>query len=58
MGRTCNGRQLLANNRLTIDELRNLLGITRFQADKLVELGLSEEIFNYDNRARLVLIRN
>jgi ATP-dependent DNA helicase RecQ len=50
--------QLLANNPVSIDELRNLLGITRFQADKLVELGLSEEIFNYDDKARLILIKN
>ncbi len=49
-------KQLLQNNPLSVDEIRNLLGLTRYQADKLVDLGLSEEVFTYDDNANLILI--
>jgi ATP-dependent DNA helicase RecQ len=49
-------KKLLQNSPLTIEEVRKSLGLTRYQADRLIELGLSEEVFTYDDQARLVLL--
>jgi hypothetical protein len=47
--------KILENNPLSEDELRQKLGLTRLQAEKLVELGLSEEVFTYNDHAKLML---
>lgn len=48
-------KQALKTQQLSVDELRQMFGLTRYQADKLIELGLSEEVITYDDRARLML---
>jgi ATP-dependent DNA helicase RecQ len=47
--------KILENNPLSEDELRHKLGLTRLQAEKLVSFGLSEEVFTYNDHAKLML---
>jgi ATP-dependent DNA helicase RecQ len=48
-------KMLLQNNPMNVDAVRVHLGISRFQCEKMLELALSEEIFTYDDSARLLL---
>ena len=48
-------KQLLDGKTISTDELRIAIGLSRHQADKLVDFGLSEEIFTYDDQAKIKL---
>lgn len=51
-------KQMLDGKTMSADELRIAHGLKRYQAEKLVEFGLSEEVFTYDEKARLALVVN
>ncbi len=47
--------EYLSLNPLTPEQLRKTLGLTRWQAEQLVDFGLREETLSYDEHARLIL---
>lgn len=48
-------KKLLHSGPVHSDLIRKQLGLTKYQADKMIDFGLAEEIFNYDNQARIFL---
>lgn len=48
-------KELLQKQPMHVDAIRKDLGLTRYQAEHMIDFALREEIFSYDNEARLVL---
>ena len=48
-------RPLLQSQPMDLDAVRNQLGLTRYQAERMIDFALSEEIFTYDSQARLII---
>jgi ATP-dependent DNA helicase RecQ len=49
-------KALLKNGPLHTDEIKNQLGLTRYQVEYMIDFALSEEVFTYDDKARIYLL--
>jgi ATP-dependent DNA helicase RecQ len=48
-------KDLLKHGPMHTEDIKSKLGLTRYQVEHMIEFALSEEVFTYDNKARICL---